>query len=102
MLIIEDVITAGTAVRESIPLLKKAADVQICGLIIAVDRMEKGQGDSSAVRELLEDYGIPTFSIVNIRETLETLLNGGPGFEEDTMPDITSRMKEYMKKYCVS
>ncbi|HPO04413.1 MAG TPA: orotate phosphoribosyltransferase [Bacillota bacterium] len=102
VLIIEDVITAGTAVRESIPLLKKAADVQICGLIIAVDRMEKGQGDSSAVRELLEDYGIPTFSIVNIRETLETLLNGGPGFEEDTMPDITSRMKEYMKKYCVS
>ena len=57
MLIIEDVITAGTAVEHT--SVKKAADVQICGLIIAVDRMEKGQGDSSAVRELLEDCGYP-------------------------------------------
>ncbi|MBQ2896290.1 MAG: orotate phosphoribosyltransferase, partial [Oscillospiraceae bacterium] len=64
VLIIEDVITAGTAVRETLPVLKAAADVQVPGLIISVDRMERGQGELTAIQEIHRDYGIRTFAIV--------------------------------------
>ncbi|NLY72010.1 MAG: orotate phosphoribosyltransferase [Clostridiales bacterium] len=94
LLIIEDVITAGTAVRECIPILKAAADVEICGLVVSVDRMEKGKGSLSAKQELYEEFGIPTFSIVNIVEILEIL--------KDTLDDnIKKRMEDYMENYCV-
>ncbi len=101
VLIIEDVITAGTAVRDSIPLLKSAADVEICGLIISVDRMEKGQGDISAVQEIYKDFGIPTFPIVNIKEIIETLHSGVPGSIDGDKDGITAAMEDYMQRYCV-
>lgn len=63
VLIIEDVITAGTAIRETLPLLRSFGDIRIEGLVVSVDRMEKGQGDKPATQELLEEFGIPTYSI---------------------------------------
>ena len=104
LVIIEDVITAGTAVKECVPILKKQADVQICGLVIAVDRMEKGQGDRSAVQEIYEEYGIPTFPIVSIREIWELLFDDFDGNVRETEEEITGiidRMKEYMERYCI-
>ncbi|NLP29664.1 MAG: orotate phosphoribosyltransferase, partial [Clostridiales bacterium] len=93
-LIIEDVITAGTAVRECIPMLKATADVEICGLVVSVDRMERGRSSFSAKQELYEEFEIPTFSIVNIVEILEIL--------KDTLDDnIKKRMEDYMENYCV-
>ena len=67
VLIIEDVITAGTAVRETLPLLRSFGDIRIDGLVVSVDRMEKGQGEKSATQELMEEFGIPTYSIINAK-----------------------------------
>ncbi|MCI5897463.1 MAG: orotate phosphoribosyltransferase [Anaerovoracaceae bacterium] len=101
VLIIEDVITAGTAVRESIPLLKAAADVEIAGLVISVDRMERGQGELSAIQEIKEEFGIETYPIVTVRELIDTLymkeVNGKVVIDET----MRARMEAYLEEYCV-
>lgn len=74
-LIVEDVITAGSSVRESVPLLKEVGDVAVTSLVIAVDRMEKGKGEKSAIQEIQEEFGIKTYAIVTIREAMEILHN---------------------------
>jgi len=66
VLMIEDVITAGTAVRECLPILQAAADIKVEALIISVDRMEKGTGNLTATEEIEKEFGIKTFSIVNV------------------------------------
>ena len=96
VLIIEDVITAGTAVRETLPVLKAAADVQVPGLIISVDRMERGQGELTAIQEIERDFGIRTFPIVTVKDILETLT------EEELSSELRERMKAYMAQYCVA
>lgn len=73
VLIIEDVVTAGTALREVVPFLMKQENVKIEGVIVSVDRMEKGIMGKSAVQEIQDEYGIPVFSLVTIREVLEIL-----------------------------
>jgi orotate phosphoribosyltransferase len=75
ILIVEDVITAGTSVRESIPLLKSIADVQITSLVISVDRMEKGIGEKTTLQELIDEFGIKVKAIVTIEEILYYLFN---------------------------
>ncbi len=65
VLIVDDVITAGTSVRESVALIR-AAKAEPCGISIALDRMERGSGELSAVREVERSYGIPAISIVNL------------------------------------
>lgn len=84
--IIEDVITAGTAVRSTLPLLKAQANVDITALIISVDRMEKGKGELSAVQEVKRDFGIDVFSIVTIEDIINAIKN-------DIIPG-----KEYLDK----
>ncbi len=69
VLIIDDVISAGTSVRESIELIR-AAGATPCGVVIALDRMERGQGDLSAVQEVNRDYGIPVISIAALDDLL--------------------------------
>jgi orotate phosphoribosyltransferase len=75
VVIVEDVITAGTSVRESVPLLKAQADVKIPALVVSVDRMERGTGNLTALKEIERDFGIETFSIVTIDEIV-LYLNG--------------------------
>ena len=65
MLIVDDVISAGTSVRESVQLIK-AAGATPCGVAIALDRMERGQGELSAVQEVERQHGLPVISIVNL------------------------------------
>jgi orotate phosphoribosyltransferase len=69
VLIIDDVISAGTSVRESIDLIR-AAGATPCGVVIALDRMERGQGELSAVQEVQRDYGIPVISIAALDDLL--------------------------------
>lgn len=69
VLIIDDVISAGTSVRESIELIR-AAGATPCGVVIALDRMERGQGDLSAVQEVNRDYGLPVISIAALDDLL--------------------------------
>lgn len=68
VLIIEDVITAGTAVRETLPIIKACGDIIVEGLVISVDRMEKGKSDLTATEEIYKEFGIKTFSIINVND----------------------------------
>jgi len=101
VLIIEDVITAGTAVREVLPILKNAGAV-VDGLIISVDRMERGTGERTAIQEIWEEYQIPTFPIVNVRDVLRCLHNQPMDGKILIDDEISARIKAYMKEYCVS
>ena len=75
VVIVEDVTTAGTSVRESIPLLQGAANVTLAGLVVSVDRMERGTGPRSALQEIREDLGINAFAIVTLEEIIQHLHN---------------------------
>lgn len=102
LLIIEDVITAGTAVRETLPVLQAAARVQVPGLIISVDRMERGQGELTAIEEIKRDFGIRTFALVTVQDILASLYGkeiGGRVLIDDAM---RKRMESYMETYCVA
>jgi len=72
VLIIDDVISAGTSVRESIELIRSAGAVP-CGVVIALDRMERGQGELSAVQEVQLNFGIPVISIATLDDLLDYL-----------------------------
>jgi len=76
VLIIDDVISAGTSVRESIELIR-AAGATPCGVVIALDRMERGQGELSAIQEVQRNYGIPVVSIATLDDLLGYLQDQG-------------------------
>ncbi len=76
VLIVDDVISAGTSVRESVELIR-AAGATPCGVAIALDRMERGLSELSAVQEVSRDYGIPVIGIVNL-DDLALHLDGKP------------------------
>ncbi len=77
VVIIDDVMTSGKAMRESMPKLKSAADVNVTGMVITVDRMEKGlNSDKSAVQEVYDDFGVKVYSIVNMLDIIEAIKNG--------------------------
>ncbi|MAD18847.1 MAG: orotate phosphoribosyltransferase [Planctomycetaceae bacterium] len=73
VLIVEDVTTAGTSIRETVPVLRAAADVRLAGLIVSVNRMERGATDRNALDELAEEFSMATRSIVDLDEILEHL-----------------------------
>lgn len=75
VLIIEDVTTAGTSILETLPILKAQARVDVIGLVVSVDRMERGQGSKSALEEIKETYGFETTAIVTMGEVVEHLYN---------------------------
>lgn len=75
VVIIEDVTTAGTSIRETVPILKAQGDVDIVGLVVSVDRMERGTGDKSALEEIGESFGMKTCAIVTMAEVVEHLYN---------------------------
>lgn len=76
VLIIEDVTTAGTSILETMPILKEQGDVEAIGLVVSVDRMERGTSqDKSALQEIKETYGFHTAAIVTMQEVVEHLYN---------------------------
>ena len=97
--IVEDVVTAGTAVRESIELFKSVADVKMAYLFVSVDRMERGTRECSTLDELREDYGIQVCPIVTVREVIDFLHNrpiDGKVYIDDEMK---ARMEDYLSRY---
>lgn len=74
ILIIDDVITAGTAIRESIELIH-AHGATPAGVVVALDRMERGQGTLSAIQEVEQQYSLPVISILNLNDLIEYLAN---------------------------
>ncbi len=75
VVIIEDVTTAGTSIGETLPIIKAQGEVDPIGLVVSVDRMERGQGTKSALREIEEKYGLKTTAIVTMEEVTEHLYN---------------------------
>ena len=73
VLIIEDVTTAGSSIRETVPLLMAAAKPKLVGLVVSVDRMERGTGDRNALAEVADTYGMKAFAIVSIDDIIAHL-----------------------------
>lgn len=97
IVIIEDVMTSGKALREVLPKLNQAADVKIEAMVITVDRMEKGlNSDLSAVQEVYRDFGIKVYSIVTIKDIIAAIENGIIEGRE-----YLNAMNEYRKRYGV-
>lgn len=97
VVIIEDVMTSGKALREVMPKLKETANVDVAAMIIQVDRMEKGlNGDKSAVQEVSGEFGVNIYPIVNMNDIIEAIEDGVvPGRE------YLEKMIEYRKVYGV-
>jgi orotate phosphoribosyltransferase len=75
VLLIEDVTTAGTSIAETLPIIKVQGDVIPIGLVVSVDRMERGTGTKSALHEIEEKYGLKTAAVVTMAEVVEHLYN---------------------------
>lgn len=101
IVIIEDVTTAGTSIQETIPILKAQGNINVIGLIVSVDRMERGQGSKSALSEIEEKYSINTTAIVTMKEVIEYLYN--KKIDEYIIIDdkIKSDIDDYYKIYGV-
>ena len=91
VVIIEDVITAGTAIRESMEILSSLAGVKVSATFIMVDRKEKGQGEKGAMAEIEEQFGFPVYSIVDVYDIIE-YLEEKPENEENV-----ERIKNYLQ-----
>ena len=97
--IVEDVVTAGTAVRETIELFKHVAKVNLKALFVSVDRMERGTGDCTTLDELRREYGIQVFPIVTVRDIIAYLHNrpvDGKVYIDDEMK---TKMEAYLAEY---
>ena len=95
VVIVEDVVTAGTAVRESLALFQALGNLKVTALIVSVDRMERGTRDCSTLDELRADYGIAVHPIVTVREILAFLHNR----DIDGRVYIDDAMKAHMEAY---
>lgn len=99
IVIIEDVTTAGTSIRETLPIIAAQGDARVRGLVVSVDRMEKGTGSKSALDEIRETYGLETTAIVTMAEVIEHLHNkeyNGSVIIDDELKD---RIDEYYRIY---
>jgi len=91
ILIIDDVITAGTAIRESMDIIE-AEGAKPAGVVIALDRQEKGKGDKSAIQEVEQDYGIPVASIAKLENVIGFLEQQG---DADHLANIRAYRDQY-------
>lgn len=93
IVIVDDVITAGTAIKEASKMIIEAG-AEISGILIALDRQEKGAGDSSAVQEVSQGLGVPVISIANLDQILAYVKNSPSEFG-----DYVNRIEGYREKY---
>ena len=101
VVIIEDVTTSGKSIEETFPILKEQANVEIKGLMVSLNRMERGKGDKSALEEIQEKYGFRACAIVTMAEVVEALYNKpveGTVLIDD---ELKARIDEYYKQYGV-
>ena len=94
VLIIDDVISAGTSVRESVELIRAAGAIPVA-VVIALDRQERGQGELSAVQEVEKDFGIPVISVATLTDLID-YLSGHPELENNL-----AAVREYRVRYGV-
>lgn len=94
VVMIEDVTTSGKSMEETVPKVRGAADVEIVGLMVSLDRNEKGKGSKTALKEVSELYGFPTGAIVSMPEVLEYLES-----KDALDPELKQRIDDYYKLY---
>ena len=92
VLIVDDVITAGTAIREVMQIIQ-AQGAQAAGVLIALNRQERGQGELSAIQEVERDFGMPVVSIVSLEQVLEYL--AGDTELKQYLPAVQAYRAEY-------
>ena len=90
VVIVEDVITAGTAIRESMAILSKLDGVNVKATFVMVDRKEKGQGEKSAMAEVTDEFGFPVYSVVDVYDIIEYLE------EDEANKENVDRIKAYL------
>lgn len=91
IVIVEDVITAGTAIRESMAILSSLSGVRVAAVFVMVDRKEKGQGEKSAIAEVGDEYGFPVYSVVDVYDIIEYLE------QDDSNRENVERIKKYLQ-----
>lgn len=91
IVIVEDVITAGTAIRESMSILSPLKNSKVSAVFVMVDRKEKGKTEKSAMAEVGEEYGFPVYSVVDVYDIIEYLE------EDDSNAENVERIKNYLK-----
>ncbi|MBD3392790.1 MAG: orotate phosphoribosyltransferase [Chitinivibrionales bacterium] len=99
VLIIEDVTTAGTSIRETVPVLRASADISLAGLIVSVDRQEKGAGEKSALADIRESFSMPAAAIVTLDEIVSYLHNREISGTVVLNDDIRKRIDAYREQY---
>ena len=93
VVIVEDVITAGTAIRETMEIMKSVDGIKVAACFVMVDRKEKGQGEKGAMVEIEEEFGFPVYSVVDVYDIIEYL-------EEDPAnAENVERIKKYREVY---
>ena len=93
VVIVEDVITAGTAIRESMAILSPLEGVKVAATFVMVDRKEKGQGEKSAMAEVGEEFGFPVYSVVDVYDIIEYLE------EKPENAGNVARIRKYLEVY---
>lgn len=93
IVIVEDVITAGTAIRESMAILSGIENTSVAAAFVMVDRKEKGKTDKSAMTEVGEEFGFPVYSVVDVYDIIEFLEEDISNFEN------VERIKKYLEVY---
>jgi len=101
IVLIEDVTTAGTSIGEVMPILKAQGNIDVIGLIVSVDRMERGQGEQSALKEIEDTYGIQTAAIVTMAEVIEHLYNRPYKGKVVIDDELKKAIETYYKQYGV-
>ena len=100
VVIVEDVTTAGTSIRETVPLLRAAADIELAGLVVSVDRQERGgRDDVSALAEVGAEFGMATAAIVTIDEVVDHLRDREIDGRPILGPDDLGRIAAYRAQY---
>ena len=93
IVIVEDVITAGTAIRESMAVLSGINGARVAATFVMVDRKEKGQTDKSAMAEVGEEFGFPVYSVVDVYDIIEYLE------EDESNAENVARIRKYLETY---
>ena len=101
VMMIEDVTTSGKSIRETMPIIQAQGNVDVKGLVVSVDRCERGTGEKSAIDELQDQFGIKIRAIVTMKEVIEHLygreVNGRVVIDDEIMAAID----EYYRRYGV-
>ncbi|CAE7942574.1 pyrE [Symbiodinium sp. KB8] len=101
VLIVDDVITAGTAIRESMDLLAAQRELKVVGVVVAMDRQEKVKEDEnvSAIQQVERDFGIPVLSIAKMGDLITFI---DKKYEKDDRDTLLQNIKEYRDRYGVA